>query len=38
MGTLLLDNDFFETISLNLSQEQDVEELMVHRKLAVVCQ
>lgn len=34
MGTLLLDNDFFETISSNLSQEQGVEELMVHRKLA----
>ena len=34
IGTLLLDNDFFDTVTMKLSQEQGVEELMVHRKLA----
>jgi len=34
MGTLLLDNDFFDTVSSSLSQEQGIEDLMVHRKLA----
>lgn len=34
MGALLLDNDFFDSVSSNLSQDQGVEQLMVHRKLA----
>lgn len=34
IGTLLLDNDFFDSASSSLSQDQGAKELMTHRKLA----